>query len=395
MEFLELLETMRAEDASYEKLFGDAGTRLGSRHKRGGADYVHRLGEAASFYQDVIDGRRPLYRLTEALSTSDFSNLFGDIIDRQVLANYAEYPATWQNYCKRATVRDFRTVKRLVVNGNEAVLDQVNQFAPYPMGNVSDGAYTYAVTKHGRRIGFSWEDMINDDLDALKDMPARFSRGARRSEQKFATQLHADANGPHASLYTSGNKNIINQANGAAANNPHLSIAGVQDGFTVLSAMVDSDGEPIFIESIELVVPPALEVVGRNILNATELLIGAFGSTSETQSLMTANWVKNKLRLSVNPYLPIVSSSANGNKSWYLFASPSAGRPALEVGFLRGHECPEIWMKEPNARRIGGGTADPMEGDFETDSIEYKLRHVFGGTRMEPKATVASNGSDS
>jgi len=34
-------------------------------------------------------------------------------------------------------------------------------------------------------------------------------------------------------------------------------------------------------------------------------------------------------------------------------------------------------------------------GDFETDSIIYKVRHVIGGVAEDPKMTAGSNGSGS
>ena len=101
----------------------------------------------------------------------------------------------------------------------------------------------------------------------------------------------------------------------------------------------------------------------------------------------------SKTRLSVDPYIPIVASTANGNTSWWLFAAASIGRPAIEIGFLRGHESPEIFIKSPNVQAAGAGSVDAMNGDFDTDSIMYKVRHVFGGTQLDPKATVMSNGS--
>jgi hypothetical protein len=36
-----------------------------------------------------------------------------------------------------------------------------------------------------------------------------------------------------------------------------------------------------------------------------------------------------------------------------------------------------------------------MEGDFETDAIHYKVRHVFGGVTLDPIMSVYSNGSGS
>jgi hypothetical protein len=105
--------------------------------------------------------------------------------------------------------------------------------------------------------------------------------------------------------------------------------------------------------------------------------------------------MKSKVTLIVNPYIPIVASSSHGSTTWFLHSAPTNGRPAFEVGLLRGHTEPEIFIKEPNQRKVGGGVVNPMDGDFDTDSIEYKVRHVFGGTVEDPKMTVGSNGSGS
>jgi hypothetical protein len=84
-----------------------------------------------------------------------------------------------------------------------------------------------------------------------------------------------------------------------------------------------------------------------------------------------------------------VDTSANKNTTWYLFADPGVGRPAMEMGFLRGHETPELFMKSSNSVRIGGGLTGAEEGSFENDGIDYKVRHVFGGGLLDPKASLA------
>lgn len=384
MEMLELLETIRSEEASTKRLFGNEG--VGARHMKRGQRYSQRLSEAAKFLADVYSGKRPAYMLREVMTTSDFPYLFGDILDRVLLATYREWPQTWQNYCNRSIVQDFRQVKRFGVYGADTVFDQVDENEPYPSASMSeDTPFTYYVYKHGRVLPFSWETMINDDLGAFQDVPERFGRAARRSEEKFVTELFVDSTGPHASMYTGGNANIV-------TSNPVLSTAALQTAMTVLGAQVDQEGEPIVIETVELVVPPALEVTALNILNALTLELAEGGGTSN-QKLIAQNWMKSRMRLNVNPYIPIVASSSNGTTSWFLFANPSNGRPALEMGLLRGHEEPEIFIKAPNAVPVGGGAEDPMNGDFDTDSVQYKVRHVYGGARMDPKMSVASNGS--
>jgi hypothetical protein len=383
-ELLELLETFRAEQASVERLFGGEGLR--ARRGQGGAVYLNRLAEATKFLSDVLTGKRPAHQLREAMTTSDFPNLFGDVLDRQLLANYREYPTSYPAFVNVGTVSDFRTKKLFTLDGAEGVLQEVAEKTEYPAGVVDDSGYSYSVKKFGRRLHFSWETMINDDLEAFRRSPERLARAARRSEQRFVTTLYVDANGPHASFYTIGNANIV-------TGNPALSISALQTAMTQLAARVDTDSEPIFIESVVLVVPPALEITARNILNAVQLELVEVGGTSN-QKLIAQNWMRDRLTLVVDPYIPVIASSSNGNTSWFLFTSPSGDRPALEIGFLRGHEEPEIFMKMPNQTRIGGGGAPVME-DFDTDGIQYKVRHVFGGSTIDPKMTMGSQGDGS
>jgi hypothetical protein len=388
-DFLEYIETIRAEEASAERLF--SGDGRGVRHMRKDSpQYKQSLAEALRLVNDVLDGRQPVTRLREAMTTSDFTSLFGDILDRAVLGGYRAWTPTWPTYLKRGTVRDFRTVKRFKVDGAEAVLTKVREQTEYPESSLTDGYYSYAVEKYGRKMPFSWETFINDDLDMLKDAPDRFGKSALRTEDKFATGLFVGASGPNGTFFSSGNKNIV-------TSNPVLSIAGLQTAYQVLGAQVDADGEPIVVDAAVLVVPPALEVTAQNILNATEIWdVSAAGGGATGRELHVVNWMRSKVKLAVNPYIPIVASSANGNTSWFLFADPaSAGRPAAEVGFLRGHEEPEVFQKLPNAQRAGGGAVDPMDGDFDTDTVEYKIRHVLGGTLMDPRAAVASSGAGS
>ena len=383
MQLLDLIETYNAADASAERLYARKGRSV--RGRRNDPKYKEALLEATRLYQRVLDGRTPVWRLQEAMSTSDFQYLFGDIVDRQLLAAYQRMPVVWQSVAKRGRVRDFRTVSRFTLDGGEAVLEEVKQAAEYPAAAVTDGRYQYAVKKYGRRLPITWEALVNDDLDALSDLPTRLANAARFSEEKFFTQLFASSTGPNSTFFSSGNKNIV-------SGNPALSVAGLTAAFNTLAAQTDTDGNPIYVGGVLLVVPPALKITANNILNATEILAAdGGGDGTGNNQLRVANWLRNDVEVVVNPWLPVVDTTS-GNTAWYLFADPNVGRPAMEIGFLIGHETPELFQKAPNAVRVGGGAVDPMDGDFDTDSIDTKVRHVFGGVLMDPKSAVASTG---
>lgn len=387
MDFLETIESIRAEEADTRRIFqGEEGRSIRGL-RRTDARYLSRLAEAAGFISEIMQGKRPAYHLRETMTTSDFPLLFGDILDRQLLGAYQEAPYSWNQVVRRRTVSDFRTVNRFTIDGAEAGLEVVPEQGEYPAAALSEGRYQYSVAKYGRRLPFSWESMINDDLDALRDIPDRLGRAARRTEERFVTNLFFQSTGPRSAFISAGNGNLI-------TGNPALSITALQDAMTLIASQTDTDGEPIAIEMMTLWVPPALEIVASNIMNAVQLEIG--DSTSTTPRLVTTNWMRSRFRLAVGYYIPqIVTTGSRGNTSWMLVANPSVGRPAAELGFLRGHETPEVWIKSANAQRAGGGTVDAMDGDFDTDSIQYRVRHVLGGTLMDPKAAVGSNGSGS
>lgn len=359
------------------------------RKRRNDPRYQGMFLEAMRLYERVLSGsRRAALDFQEAMTTSDFNVLFADVIDRQLLAAYQTRPVQWDAVAKRGRVRDFRTVSRFTLDGGKGVLSKVKAQAPYTARAVDDNVYQYSVDKYGAEIAIAWETLINDDLDAFAALPDALALAARRTEEKFATALYAGSTGPNTTFFASGNANVV-------TSNPTLTVSGLQTGFTVLASQVDPDGAPIYVNGVTLVVPPALEVVANNILNATELLAAAGGGDGTgNDQVRTANWLTNRLRVIVNPWLPIISTT-NGNTSWYLFANPAEGRPACEVGFLSGHETPELWMKAPNAMRVGGGLVGPEEGDFVNDSVRYRVRHVLGGVLMDPKSAVASNGTGS
>ena len=391
--------------------------------------YESRFHEASKLIVRAFQGSRmDLFRLQEAMSTSDFPKLFGDVIDRAVLANYLETPYTWNLIANASVVNDFRPVKRFRIDGGTGLIANTDangkmipltQGAQYPEDSLSDSSYTYQLQKYGKRMPFYWEVFVNDDLNALKDTPARFGRGARRSEEYFVTQLFANATGGSTPFYSNTNKNIVNNANvgDSGGNNPVLSITALQRAMIVLMQQLDTTGQPISIEAMTLVVPPSLKTIAMNILNTdyvymadqggTQQINGANLSATVAQQLHAMNWAKNIVRLAVNYYLPIVDTTY-GKTGWYLFANPESGRPAIEFGQLRGHIGPELFMKLPNQVAIGEGSmgpgpgslpgttnSDPMEGDFDTDAVHYKVREVFGGTTIDPTMTAFSNGSGS
>jgi hypothetical protein len=373
--------------------------------------------------------RWALYRLQEAMTISDFSGYFGDVLNRAVLANYSETPYSWSQYLHRDELNDMR-IKKLfrfdrgaqpldgpIVPTSTGPLDGssgstgLEEFTEYPMRRRVQSNYQDQLYKFGARFGFSFEVFLGDDLNALKDTPALLGRAARRTEESRATKLYTSSTGPNATFFNATtNKNLVSNANSDYAfvttNNPILSIVSLQWALTILAMQKDLDGQPISIEGAVLVVPPALKYAAYNITRASQIAMNSQGGTissgnASEQRLYAPNQFQGAVDVAVNYYAPIVNTTS-GNTAWYVFANPNDGRPAAQLSFLRGRNAPQIFMRASNQVLIGESTTggatsmvNPMEGDFENDSIDYKERHFIGGTLLDPIMAVASSGAGS
>lgn len=323
------------------------------------------------------------YRMREALATSDMPLLFTDSAQRQLMAEYNEQAGIdWRSYADTSRFTTTLDAKKFYsLTAGDAALDRVNELGEYRERSLKETEWSYKISKYGNRWQFSFEFFLRQDVDVWQRSLRALATGAVRREARVVTSLFVDANGPHASLYNGGNNNII-------TGNPALSPAGFDAAWALLGSRIHPDtGEPIIIDMAILVIPPQLVETANTLFNATEWI-----RTWNGREIREANPYRGRVRVVVNPYIPVIANVANGASSWFLFASPNNGRPAIQVGFLAGHETPELFLKEPNQRRIGGGS-NLFDGSFENDSLENKIRMFIGGGRIDSNMTMASNGT--
>lgn len=381
--FQEVVETIRPDDKGHFTAISKEDGMPISALRRQTPTYKKNLAEAASLVERVLAGsRRAMFDFEEAMGSSDFPLYLGDVIDRALVANYTEAPNNLRSICRDGTARDFRDAHLFTQNGAEARWDKVAPGTPYPERATAEGRYTIKVDKYGAQIPLYWELVVNDDLGMFRDLPQRLTRGAIRTEKHLITELHTDAGGPRGDIYSGDNLLSV-----------PLNLDGLEAAMNVLSSQVDADGEPIDIEGIILEVPTKLGIHARRVLAPSQIITGDITSGDQI-ALTNTSWADDlNLTLIVNKYLDKIDASGKEDATWYLHADPAVGREAFAFRTLAGFPAPQILMKRPDTQYVGGGDVPPEFGDFETDSLFYKGRHVIGGAPIDGKGTVASTGS--
>jgi hypothetical protein len=348
--------------------------------------------------------------LRETMSFTDYQALYVDVLDRMYYGYYNAYPIVNKPLVKVHQLRDFRLVSRYLLDGVVTPFTAMDAAAPPPQRaligpNPQDGSpatstapIQYQPELYQAMTSVNWRAVVNDDLGIFRDLANRLAIAGNRGISKFITGLFFNANGPIPTLYQTGYHNIINKANGAASNNPALTVQGLQDALKVLANMRDSTGDPILVTgTMYLVYGPSYEAAAKNILNQLSNWVQVEGGTGNTQGfptqfLQTNNWLIKNMVPIMDPYIPIVVTGAAQATTWAIVVDPNAqARPCVEVGFLNGYETPQIYTKLPNTQRMGGGV-DAMMGDFYSMDQDMKIVGVFGGTQIDGRTTVASTG---
>ena len=139
--------------------------------------------------------KRALVAASFTQSTSDFPILLTDAIHRVLLSSYSVQALTWQRFCKRGEVSDFRAHHRFRV-GSLGNLQPKNELGEYKNVAIPDGEKSSisAGTK-GFIINLSREMIINDDLGAFTDQAAAMGRSAARTVEADVYKLLGENNG--------------------------------------------------------------------------------------------------------------------------------------------------------------------------------------------------------
>jgi hypothetical protein len=294
-------------------------------------------------------------RMAEALGSDTMANVLGDGINRRLLADYRTRTVfdSWRNICNVVPVNDFRTQERTRWGGY-GDLPVVAENGPYTdLDSPGDEKAEYTVAKRGGVETLSFEMIKNDDVGAVRQIPIKLSRAAKRTLSKF---VYAFISG-NGLIYDGKALFHVDHGNlGTVA----LDEDSLEAARLAMYAQAEMDSnEPLWIGIKALLVPAALERTS----------VDMFRRTTENEKTFIQ---------SLTPDIIPVPWFTDAN-DWAAVADPME-IPGLEVGFLDGNDEPELFVAD-----------DPKSGAlFTNDQVKYKIRHIYGGAICDYRAFYKS-----
>lgn len=336
--------------------------------------------EAAKLFNDgaAAKSNHAVYRLKEAMTTSDFPLLLSKAFEVEAMQAQKDAVREYEPFAAKKSVPDFRPKKLRDLFG-QTEFDPVAEGEEYKGDSLSETEIEYKVSKYGRSFGYTWELAISGDFTEMADFPRRLGNGAVETENRIMFSEFITETGPSTDFFDTVDTKPLTAENLDAAINS-------------LALKEDHRGDLVDTSKMILVVPPTLAVQARRIVGAAELEMEVTDGNRKTKTRVQ-NPFSGMVEVVVARWLAKVNKDASRATAWYLLPGRDTSNPSLIAAGLQGHEAVDIRVKRDQGERPGGGNIPFEEGSFKDDTVWFRGRHVFGGSKAFAYAAYASKGA--
>ncbi|NNE62349.1 MAG: hypothetical protein HKN35_15765 [Woeseia sp.] len=296
-------------------------------------------------------------------STLTISNVVAATANKFIMRGWNSVDQTSMRISRIQNVRDFKTATTVSLTDN-VIYEKVGASGEIKHGTLSDLTYTNKVDTYARMLAITREDIVNDDLSALTDVPMKLGAGAmKKLNDIFWTEFLGLVG---ASFFAAGNNNINT---GVAT----MTEAGLDATYVIFKNQTNPDSTPLGLEPAILLVPTALEGAALRLVRSEQFVTGA--TTMEGSSNIWAN----RFQVYSSPYISNSSYTGNTSVAWWMLANPSE-LPVITIAALNGQVEP---------------TVDTAEADFNTLGVQMRGYNDVGVSDTEYRGGVHADGGAS
>lgn len=322
----------------------------------------NRIMEAAHKYSDLsavdlcreacrLDGKNPGHGRSEtiqaAFSGSSLTNIFTTNVNAILLTSYMEAPDTTVGWVTEAEVADFKTQERPRVEVGPG-LAKLPRGGEADDASYEDNAESYKIARYAKKFTVDEQDIIDDSLGALSDIPNKFGQAAARLRPDLVYAILLGNPTLAATARALFNTTDANLGNTSALAAPTLKVA--------IAAMqnIRENDVNLNLTASHLIVPPALRFTAKELVSSAEIIVARGGTTDLTVERGSRNVLTDEnltivsdSRLENGVTDPASGTTHSGSATTWFLASVMAH--LIEVGYLRG---------TGRAPRVRSGTLD-------------------------------------
>ncbi|WP_160688335.1 hypothetical protein [Clostridium sp. C2-6-12] len=266
--------------------------------------------------------------------TAAFPSILDQAINKSYVEGHNKAPVTFDKWVKKGTLKDFKTVENRYLAGPAGEFLEVPEGAELKHDTPSDEKLpTRKLKTYGRQFTMSRQAFINDDIDFLSKIPAKYAASARKTQNKqvYEILVKNPAIYDGKALFSQEHKNLM--ATGAG-----ITAEAVQKMFMALQLQTDQFGEAIIIRPATIIVP-----IGYAFAMYTMLQSPTINTAGNTQAANPLYIYKDSLQIVEDPTLNVLCGA--GEMPWFVVGD-GADTDSLQVDYLNGQDIPTIRRME-------------------------------------------------
>lgn len=298
------------------------------------------------------NGHRPLRAST--FSTLDISNVISNTANKSIMRGWNMVEQVCLRIAKIKNVRDFKTATTVSLT-DSVIYEKVGASGEIKHGTLSDLTYTSKADTYARMLAITRQDIINDDLGALTDVPMKLGSGAmKKLNDIFWTEFLGLVS---AGFFASGNNNL-NEGNA------EVTAAGLAATEVIFNSQTNPDGTPLGVSAAIWLVPTAKHNAARTLMESENLIDGTATATQGGKNIFAGRY-----RVESSKYIHNTSYTGYTSVGNWLLADPEE-LPVIAIAALNGKVEPTVETADADFNVLGV----QMRGysDVGVDSQEYR-----------------------
>ena len=268
--------------------------------------------------------------------TAAFPAILDNAINKAYVEGHKTVAVTFDQWTKKGSLKDFKT------HDNNYLAGPAGEFLEVPEGgelkhDVFGDAKrpTRKLKTYGRQFTLTRQAFINDDIDLVTKVPAKYAASARKTINKQCCEILVNNPAIYdgTALFSKTHGNLVTTGTG-------ITQASMQAMILALNAQVDEFGDAIIIRPATIVVPAGMAFEIYTLFNSPTI-----HTEGNTQAVNPLYRYANMINVVEEPTINVLCGGFGKVMPWFLIGHKD-DTDFIEVDYLNGQEIPTIRRME-------------------------------------------------
>jgi hypothetical protein len=268
--------------------------------------------------------------------TAAFPSILDNAINKAYVQGHKTANVTFDRWTKKGSLKDFKTSDNNYLAGPAGEFLEVPEGAELKHDTFEDKKRpTRKLKTYGRQFTLTRQAFINDDIDLVTRVPAKYAASARKTinKQVYTILVKNPAIYDGTVLFSAVHGNLINTGTG-------ITQASMQAMIMALQGQKDEFGDACIIRPACIVVPVGMSFEIYALFNSPTI-----NTSGNTQAVNPLYRYANQIEVVEDPTINVLCGGYGNVMPWYLMGVKD-DTDFIEVDYLNGQEIPTIRRME-------------------------------------------------